>query len=355
MEKDFDKEIDAILRGAAKGLNIAESPKNHLDADEISLFAEGLLPMNARSAAIEHFADCNNCRSILVDVVSFREEVAELPSRNLVEVKSGFAASIRKLFAFPQLGFAMGALTLLFLGLLGYVAIQNGKQSEDMAKAEAPSTKQLPTIANKPVSAAANAPVAAANTAANSATNSAASAANSVQSPIESNSISRIPKAVNVEPKGPNIRTETDSAEKKIDDKGSANELSKKSATSEPMKPVVSEIVPKPSAESKVDDNTYADEERTRSAPAQPKAKPSASAGITSDSTASKASRNVGGKSFKNTNGTWIDSSYRGGKTIKVNRGTKSFDELESGLKQIANSFSEPVIVQWKAKNYRIQ
>jgi hypothetical protein len=361
MEKDFDNEIDAILRGAAKGINLTETLENHLDADEISLFAEGLLPMNARLAAIEHFADCSNCRSVLVDVVSIQEDSANAPSVDLIGTKTGFAESLRNWFTFSNLGFAMGALSLVFVGIIGFVAIQNNQPSGDQAKLETKSIAAPPVNANKPVISESNEPVTSTNSAANSAPLAAANAAASVantapKAPIDSDTINRSPISADAKPRGPNAKSESDlPIAKQPLGKNKAIEREESPIAKEPAKTESLNAAPNPAAESKVDDSANADKEVTRSAPEKPKksAAPATTAGA-SDSNVQRA-RSVAGKSFAKSDGTWIDSAYKGGATRTVNRGTKEFDELDSGLKSIANSLAEPVVVVWKAKNYRIQ
>jgi hypothetical protein len=366
MEKDFDKEIDAILRETAKGLNPAESLKNHLDADEISLFAENLLPIKARSMAIEHFADCNNCRSVLVDVVSFREEAGETPRVNLVGAKTGFVESLKKLFSFPKLGFAMGALSILFIGIVGFVSIKNSNESSfELSKSEPQVITPPPTSVNKPASTEANSPVSSANSAANSApTNAAASAANIPlgvqQKSIDTNTAGtagRLAKSGAVASKGPSIEPENNLSvveQDSIKDKSITKE--EKLAAREPAISESSKTASAPKVENPIVRDTYSDAEITRSAPAKPNKNPApaAAAEVAANSSVSRA-RSVGGKSFSNANGTWIDSAYKGGAPKTVNRGTKEFNELDSGLKSIADSLAEPVIIVWKAKNYRIQ
>ena len=73
MEVEFDKEIDSLLRQAAREgefaftnpqSQIANPQSVHLDADEISAFAENALPQKARVNAMEHLAECMRCRKI---------------------------------------------------------------------------------------------------------------------------------------------------------------------------------------------------------------------------------------------------------------------------------------------------
>ena len=65
--------------------------------------------------------------------------------------------------------------------------------------------------------------------------------------------------------------------------------------------------------------------------------------------------RRVGGKTFRNTDGAWYDSAYRGQPTTNVARGTEDFKKLDSGVRSIANELSGVVIVVWKDKAFRIQ
>ena len=71
MKRDPNKEIDVLLRtlGTRSSADAAASG-GHIDADEISVFAENALPANARARVISHLADCSRCRSVLSNVVA---------------------------------------------------------------------------------------------------------------------------------------------------------------------------------------------------------------------------------------------------------------------------------------------
>src|SRR4051812_22056927 len=114
MEVGFDKEIDAILR-RARADEVVTSPGAHLDADEISAFAENALPEKLRQSYTAHFADCTRCRKFLSNVILLNSEAetetasSAVPAK-IAEVKTPW---YRKLFVFPQLAYAMGAMVLL--------------------------------------------------------------------------------------------------------------------------------------------------------------------------------------------------------------------------------------------------
>ncbi|MEP6901906.1 MAG: zf-HC2 domain-containing protein, partial [Actinomycetota bacterium] len=126
MEFEFDKEIDAILR-KARGTEVVASFDLHLGADEISAFAENALPELARARDAEHLADCTRCRKILSDVIALNSEAETVTASSVVPAKIAETKMpwYRKLFIFPQLAYAMGALVVLFSGFFGYLILQN--------------------------------------------------------------------------------------------------------------------------------------------------------------------------------------------------------------------------------------
>src|SRR5215210_4169547 len=89
MKEGFDKEIDSLLRrrvGAGAGARAfggggAARDEAHLDADELSAFAEGSLPTSARVAAASHMADCDECRGLAVGLARASGAEAELERR----------------------------------------------------------------------------------------------------------------------------------------------------------------------------------------------------------------------------------------------------------------------------------
>ena len=69
MKEAFDKEVDSLLRRRVRAGAEARGDGGraahaaaHLDADELSAFAEGALPPSARLAAVSHLAGCDECR-----------------------------------------------------------------------------------------------------------------------------------------------------------------------------------------------------------------------------------------------------------------------------------------------------
>ena len=65
MELDFDKEIDALLRKARddRGVLVGDSPRQHLDADELAAFAENVLPEKTKGFYLTRRIFCFEYRS----------------------------------------------------------------------------------------------------------------------------------------------------------------------------------------------------------------------------------------------------------------------------------------------------
>src|SRR5467141_382971 len=95
MKQANNNEIDLLLQSLARGPH-GESPldtptvsrregetfSDHLDADELNSFGEGVVPAAARTRYVAHLADCGNCRAIVIDLarasgVSVRSETVE--------------------------------------------------------------------------------------------------------------------------------------------------------------------------------------------------------------------------------------------------------------------------------------
>ena len=109
MELNFDKEIDAILRKARESefAFLADNPQSairnsqlHLDADEISAFAENTLPETAKQFYMAHLADCDACRKKLSSLIllNAESELENVHAEEIIPISSAIPW-YRKLFA----------------------------------------------------------------------------------------------------------------------------------------------------------------------------------------------------------------------------------------------------------------
>lgn len=372
MEIGFDKEIDAILR-KARGAEVVTSPGTHLDADEISAFAENALPDAVRQNYTAHLADCTRCRKFLSNVILLNSEAEIETASSAVpaEIKEVKTPWYRKLFVFPQLAYTMGALVLLFSGFFGYLILQNlsGSKNSDVSY-----SIEKPNQADKSAAAAnTSAPVFSnSNTMSNSTTTTTNSTVTTTSA--NTNSASTAPAntantAVLTEKKSETAELNTPIVNQPMpapqstppptdDNKGDAdkdfrvqpkNEVNKPNAAGavrEETKPRDKENAYTVDGQESTDSSLSRQKMKTeRSAPESPK-KQVSEAGAT---------RKVGGKTFNNVGGIWFDSALGKQKQKTFNRGTSEYLRLDSGLRSISDQLGGTVVILWNGKAYRIQ
>lgn len=362
MEVNFDKEIDALLRQAARGEDfLNENPPTHVDADEISAFAENALPQAAKMRMTEHLADCARCRKILANVISFNEEIAAevIPATEKIEKAIPW---YKRLFAFPQIAYAMGALVLVFSGVIGILVYQSVEQTANLEMAKAPvsepagrgpnAQEEMPVYQNELVNTS-NMTMTNANVAATPQISMANTSANF---PVtESRTFSANTATANT--------TAANTA--KIEDLARESSRENQLMTAPPP--------PKPQAP--VDAETLRDKEKREVAKAAEKDSPdkkvmqkapapgSGAGLVKEDNEGAKlktqsreaATRQISGKTFNRKDGVWYDAAYRGQGTTNIRRRTEEYRMLDRGLRIIAESLEGTVVVIWNEKAYRFQ
>jgi len=377
MELEFDKEIDAIMRQARMLTADAPSEK-HVDADAIAAFAENALPQKAKLLYMEHFADCDRCRKMLSNAVAMNaDDERSAPAIVPATVVQAVAPWYAGLFGMRNLAFGMGALVLIFSGVLGYLVLQNRDSgSATVSQAIEPATLSEPAFGGL---SAANA-----NTAVPAASPSNAAVA---ENPVSTNNAAN--NAANVaSPATPGMVSKTEADGAKLaavaDDKDASVRKEFAPARDRPEAPAAPPPPPitgqtatvtgeqeKKVTAARSDEITALEkakldygEDRSRSrdipAPAS-KAGPSRSGPLQNQANQVQnrnfempVTRAVAGKTFSNRDGAWYDSTYRGQATVHYRRGTDEYKKLDSGLRRIADNVNGTVVIVWKGKAYRI-
>lgn len=145
MKEAFDKEIDSLLRrhvgaGAearAGGEARRSAPEPaHLDADELSAFAEGSLPAAARVAAVSHLADCGECRALAVSLSRTAGEIEKRAAPAQVEPArpARRRAWLAALVAPRVLRYAAPALAACLVAAISYVAWRSRPARTELAR-----------------------------------------------------------------------------------------------------------------------------------------------------------------------------------------------------------------------------
>jgi len=387
MDFEFDKEIDALLRQAAQGETVfatadskskIQNPKSfHLDADEISAFAENALPEKTRAAYMTHLADCDRCRKILSNVISLNaESESEVVYAEEKEIIPAPIPWYRKLFAFPNLAYTLGALILVFSGIAALTILQN---SNNLRNAEVSQvSERMPN--GKGMSSDGDAmPV---ESYSNSMMNSNMIMSNAASMNTASNSSASVSNFSI--PFAPAITANSNASARKESDKDLKDEPKATAPQKEPADSAkTDDSVPAGAPPPKPRENNYeVENEAQKQQPTQnsiaqnqtnisPDSRnvqrlPSATLRAENKNKKIEESRNdtqeksnetntVGGKTFKRTNNAWYDSAYKGQPTINITRGTKEYKKLDSGLRGIAENLGGTVVIVWKEKAYRIQ
>jgi hypothetical protein len=222
MKEAFDKEMDSLLRRhagaraearAGDGARAAQ-PAAHLDADELSAFAEGSLPADARLAAVSHLSDCDECRGLAVSLASAAGAAGELEKRAApTQLEPARPARrlawLSALFAPRVLRYAAPALALCLVAAVSFIAWRSRRNNAEIAR-------RVSNVGAKPSAARAGAgnesdEVAQVSSDANMSANANLSVANSEPSNGEDEAAARAPGALPRTPqaKGPNAEGET--------------------------------------------------------------------------------------------------------------------------------------------------
>ena len=155
MEQEFDKEIDRLLRGHGLDARRAEdSPHRpeqaspvggaHLDADELSAYAENALPPAARSSYAVHLADCDSCRRVATSLALAAGVPGEIERRAADEAptaatpRASWRACLAGLFSPRAVRYAAPILAVCLAGVIAFVALRERRDlsSLTLRKAE---------------------------------------------------------------------------------------------------------------------------------------------------------------------------------------------------------------------------
>ena len=401
MIEGFDKEIDALLRQAAQsetasgnsepGRQNSELP--HLDADEISLFAENALPENLRERTITHFAECDRCRKILSDLIR-QNPMKEIVSGKQTEVFAPVVPWYRKMFVFPNLAYTLGALVLIFSGLAAFTILQsveNSKNAEVSQISERPQGAKGMASDGETLAVERSSDSTMSNAASNSAmsnasmSNSAASSSNAMMSNASTGSFARssntsqISNSATVSNKSSVSANESTKEERQVE-----NETAKKDASNLPSQDAVINNMAEEKQKRTEDKSPAKSTKPNVSAPSSSQSEqvvagaennsstsastaknstnsfiPQLSAGRRRDARKSDeetaGTRQIGGKFFVRKNNVWIDTAYKNQATINITRRADDYKKLDSGLRSIAENLGGTMIIVWKDKAYRIQ
>ncbi len=382
----------------------------HLDADELSAFAENALTPTARSRYISHLADCERCRRIMVAVSTATTSAAAVakdrePAAHVGgDASPGWRRYLQSLFSFPTLRFALPVLA--FLTIAGvvwrvYEPTPRSNSSVSDRKITAPAIEVSPgstvgeqAAANNPPSTRLGAEPG--NEAKRAAAERAAPKTATDQSAANAGEPLSLPSLSPPSPPATQNKSSEDAQEEQQTD-SRAQQAYQSNDIEDPKTRTAKE---KPADDVKREDEAVASGERVstaeetrsaavaapsrsrsaaRSSPASQGVPPSprkekqaekgeesgggaasgAAAAAKQDIENDASSQSVAGRTFRRQGAAWIDTAYRNSQSVTtVSRSSEQYRALvadEPSLRAIAERLSGEVVVVWKNRVYRFR
>lgn len=140
MRQETNNEMDLLLRrlsrrGDAGARNGETGPGDrHLDVDELSSYAQNVLPAAARARYTEHLADCASCRKLVTELaLSLSTATAAAPAETGL-APSGLKAFLASLLSPMVLRYAVPALGVVLVMVVGFVVFRQQQKDAFVAQ-----------------------------------------------------------------------------------------------------------------------------------------------------------------------------------------------------------------------------
>lgn len=379
MKQETNKEMDLLLRRLSRrqdGAMPDADPRiigEHLDADELSSYAENALPAAARARYTEHLAECTGCRELIVQLTSSLGFVAVGETVKASE-PSGLRNFLANLFSPMVLRYSIPALGLIVIAAIGFFSLNSRQPNGDFLATQ-------PVVAPSAIEAT---PQVSSGTASQPQQEIAGQTKRELTNKASQQDAPAPPPneapGVTVTSEVKKEASATKPEEQAVADVAAAQppkpqpSVDEFRAEAEGRRPVAE---PQVAREAKVPrekdlkqtkEDRRADDEASSRPGSATNTAPSAPAvgagrlraGIVRDGTEEKAeTRSVGGRRFRKERSIWIDTAYESGTAITAfDRGSEQYRSLvadEPTIKTIAEGLDGEIIVVWKGRAYRIR
>ncbi len=412
-----DTQIDVLLRRHAERAR-SNSAIEHLDADELNAFAEGSLPVAARSRCVSHLADCDDCRRLVSQLAISAGAVVTAEIAGVAA--TAHVSWVEELGAFfrpPTLRYAAFAAVVVAAVGIAFLLMRQTQQNREstlVVQNEQPSQPRADSTKSEETAKATSEKNAVANN-------------NLTITPAEPTPQSRLnlereeSKTLANPQAAPKPQKETDEpvalADKKITEtevaeskpsyappppQESPGRVATKSSDQQ-LRPGIGGTAPQssgtlfgqtggmdrkqssqPVSQQSKDDNSAvaqnqipingrvmnekakgprrdadnvaaANRSANEARPPAPKTE-DARAGKGTISGEESETRSVGGRKFRRQGNAWIDAKFKSSMSLKnISRGSEEFAALDSGLRSIAQQLRGEAIIVWKGKAYLIR
>jgi hypothetical protein len=393
MKQGENNQIDSLLRALARreraaaiaqtfatsaGGDAAPEASMHMDADELSAYAENALPDATRTRYTAHLAYCDDCRKIVTQLAA----AAGTPERARADERETAASTWREKLAAllsPRVWrYAMPVLVLFAIAGIGFFVLQPNRKASEIAQIQAgEDTRGAATkAADKQAEAGPSRGVA------KTVGNPAPEAGKTPSKPTATKAGADDNRATSTE--APETPPAPEQAKKDSATETAAAQPT--AAAAPPPKPTDKvENVAKPAKSEEARDEDASESKKkevaakngavstsgllaSRKAAAQPQGRRAREG--TADEKASGAgaagdrpdneteTRAVAGHRFRRQNGAWVDVAFDSSRSItNVARGSEQYRALiadEPGIGTIAEQLSGQLIIVWNGRAYRI-
>lgn len=410
-----DSQMDILMRRYA-GRAVEPGPGlEHLDADEMNAFAEGVLPEATRTRYVSHLADCEDCRRLTSQLTMAAGKTVEvsLPASETVTAKS-WKEKLGHLLALPSLRYAASALVILVVVGIAFVVwrrpanrdgslVALNQPTEQDRSAGKPSlatesrvernataspnsgfvaqATPMPGVADKEANATAvsppppttkAAPVTEGETRSTLADQPAApmvaqkAPGYAPPPPADYRADNRAREQQSIASGSPGGPRRNENYEKNKLDRAASDDLAKardedrsrtmSQTTVTGTKPAEAAATPSALA------GTFGMNRQARDLKSEPRKEAATGRAQSEEENKKKQesnepeTRSAGGRKFERRGGVWVDSKFKTSMAAKtIARGSNDFQKLDSGLRAIAQQLGGDIIVVWKGKAYRIR
>ena len=398
MSKEAKNEIDLMLRrlGRRDGAGV-DSGEQHLDADELNSYVANALPSAARVRYMEHLADCTRCRGLVAQLSAAQGPIVVEPPAS-VPAPSGFKQFLASLLSPMVLRYAVPALGVLVIMVVGFVVMRReltgdsvaklSRESTNAAVSESPSSAPAGLVDQPATRAAEPGPAKASQpegqiSGETSGARPSAGAANEpppvttqppATQPLAGASVAEsappAPKAVAVQQEEAKradneTKSEVDAVRPAKADDGTVQRRDVQAKAAQQQKAPMTET-PGPTVSNRtpelgrfgtaagVADKTRRGQRDEAADKTSPKDE-----GAKQQNEAAAETRSVAGRTFRKSGNVWIDTAYDSSRhTFSVRRGSEQYRALvadEPKIRRIAEQLHGEFIVVWKSRAYRIR
>lgn len=374
MKQGTNNEIDLLLRRLGRRADAELRPdENHLDADELSSYAEDALPSAARARYTEHIADCSRCRELVVQLSS---SVGLVNAEEAVTAPSGVKAFLASLFSPMVLRYAVPALGVLVVMLIGFAVVRRNRAPESVVQLKEPERSITFAIPNQSPDLERGfydkqtAATPAAETPTRGDTSSATQPApppnaapvvtlNAETKPAAPEATPQQQPAANEAPPAPKV-TATGDASETVRVEAKKETIENRSVVDSPREKSA-ELAKANKRQAEETETAQADSIKSKTGTfsgLRPASR--ARAGVASaDKDDAAETRSVAGRNFRKQRGIWIDTAYESSNSpTTLARGSEQFRAFvadEPAIKTIADQLDGEIIVVWKGRAYRIR